>query len=151
MLVNFYVSTVSRFTAPSGTLSSFWTGYVVSERIFVVEKRWKQITMQTCRIEWAGWWREDLTRAGTSDNLDRWNCQLTVQVVQQSCSETPTGRLSTWPLPRANSAGPRRRVAGQQDHKGSLPALQPDRRGRCEGSNIAAGPRLRGCGRRMTG
>ena len=35
---------------------------------------------------------------GTSDNLDMWNCQLTMRVVQHSCSETPTSLLSTWPL-----------------------------------------------------
>ena len=70
---------------------------------------------------------------GTSDNLDMRNCELTVQVVQYSCSETPTSLLSTWPLPRANSAGPRRCVSGQQDHRKSRPEKQPDRQRGSEG------------------
>ena len=32
-------------------------------------------------------------------------------------TETPTSLLSTWPLPRANSAGPRRCVSRQQNYK----------------------------------
>ena len=92
---------------PFGNLILFLDGVCGSECIFVekvlqwvtlgqtAEKRWKQITIQTCRIEWVGWWREDLTWVGTSDNLDMRNCQFTMQVVQHSCSETPTGLLST--------------------------------------------------------
>ena len=71
------------------------------------------------------------------------NCQLRMQVKQHSCSETPTSLLSTWPLPRANSAGPRRRVAGQQDHRRSQPEPLPDGRWRCEGAGTAAGWWLR--------
>ena len=85
---------------------------------------------EMCRIEWVGWWREDLT----------WGS-----------SETPASLLSTWPLPRANSAGPRWRVSRQQNHRKSLPERQPDRRWRCEGAGTAAGWWLRGCGTRITG
>ena len=76
--------------------------------------------------------------------------QLTMQVVEHSCSETPTSLLSTWPLP-CDFAGPRRCVSCQQDHRKSLPELQPVRRWRCEGAGTAAGWWLWGCGTRMTG
>ena len=57
-----------------------------------------------------------------------------------SCSETPTGLLSTWPLRRANSAGPRRRLAGEQERDRSRPALQRPqfRRRGPQGSGTAA-------------
>ena len=65
------------------------------------EPRWKQINIQMCSIVSAGWWHEDLTWLG-------------------SCRQS-------WPLGhvhRANSAGPCRRVARQQERDKSQPVGQ---------------------------
>ena len=54
-------------------------------------------------------------------------CQLTMQVVQHCGEMRPQFTmisLSSLPLPRANSEGPRRRLSGQQKRDGSQPALE---------------------------
>ena len=84
---------------------------------------------------------------GTSANLGMFlvfacarHAELLVHNAERSsCSETPTGLPSTWPLRHANSAGPRRRLSCQQKRDKSRSAGQQLRRRGREGSGTAAG------------
>ena len=96
--------------APVGQTSGFWGGRGRSWET-ETEFSWG-VRCQLCQL------RElPVDHAGSSAQL-------------QCAHSSPQLGFSSWPLPRANSAGPRRRLSCQQDRDKSRPGEEQDQRRR---------------------